>query len=72
VRLGAVPSFRWGDRPYRVRVCRQDRPTRCVTVRIVSFCRCPDGRVIDLSPWAFSKLAPTWRGTLPVSVEDLR
>lgn len=67
--LGAVPSFRWGDKPYRVRV--RYRGHR-VDVTVVSFCACPGDRIIDLSPWAFRKLAPTWRGTIQVSVQDLR
>lgn len=71
-KLGAVHSFRFGDRPYRVKVCRQEGEPACVTVTIVSYCGCPDGRVIDLSPYAFRRLAPLWRGLVPVTVEELR
>jgi hypothetical protein len=71
-KLGAVHSFRWGDRPYRVRVCRQVGPAACVTVTVVSYCGCPDGRAIDLSPYAFGKLAPLSRGLVAVTVEELR
>jgi hypothetical protein len=70
--LGAVHSFRWGDRPYRVRVCRQVGAAACVVVTVVSYCGCPDGRAIDLSPYAFGKLAPLSRGLVPVTVEELR
>ncbi len=67
--LGAVPSFRYGDRPYRVTVCRQDHRSTCTTVTVVSFCAC--GRfLIDLSPAAFSELAPLSRGTVPVTISD--
>jgi rare lipoprotein A (peptidoglycan hydrolase) len=33
----------------------------------VSYCACRD-KVIDLSPYAFRKLAPLWRGLVPVRV----
>ena len=69
--LGAVSSFRWGDRPYDVRVCRADARTRCTVVTVVSFCGCPDGRVIDLSPAAFRRLAPLSAGLVRVTVERL-
>lgn len=67
--LAAVPSFRYGDRPYRVTVCRQDDLSRCTTVRVVSFCGCGN-KIIDLSPAAFRELAPLSRGIVPVTVQD--
>jgi expansin (peptidoglycan-binding protein) len=67
---GAVPSWHYGDRPYPLRVCRGDR---CVTVIVRDFCACGDrhGRptVIDLSPAAFSELAPLSRGVISVRLE---
>jgi hypothetical protein len=65
VLLGAVRSFRWGDRPYRVRVVSG---SRSVVVTVVSFCACGGDRVIDLSPYAFSKLAPLSAGLVRVRV----
>ena len=69
--VGAVPSFRFGDRPYRVIVRRQDDPSRFVIVTIVSNCACGE-HVIDLSPAAFRKLAPQSVGEVAVSIEDIR
>jgi rare lipoprotein A (peptidoglycan hydrolase) len=60
-----VRSFRWGDRPYQVRVIAGERS---VTVTVVSFCACGGTTVIDLSPWAFSKLAPLSAGLVRVRV----
>ena len=64
----AVPSFTWGDKPYKVLVCRN--PGTCVTVTVRDHCQCFVGtkneRVIDLSPAAFAKLAPLSRGLLAV------
>lgn len=53
--VGAVHSFKYGDTPYRVRVTAPSG--RSVTVTVVSYCGCPGGRVIDLSPAAFVALA---------------
>lgn len=66
--LGAVPSFRYGDPPYRVVVHHGDRST---VVLVVSFCACPGARIIDLSPAAFSELAPMSLGVIPVTLEEL-
>lgn len=66
-KLGAVPSFRYGDPPYFVKVCRVNS-SACVVVRVVSFCGC-GVKVIDLSPAAFKRLAPLWRGVVRVTVE---
>jgi hypothetical protein len=68
-RLGAVPTFHFGDRRYLARACERlaDAGTRCVTVLVVSYCACRD-KVIDLSPDAFRQLAPLSRGIVPVRV----
>jgi rare lipoprotein A (peptidoglycan hydrolase) len=52
---GAVHSWHWGDQPYRVKVTAPSG--RSVTVTIRDYCGCPGGRLIDLSPEAFSQLA---------------
>jgi len=64
-----VGSWRWGDRPYRVNVCRVSTG-RCVTVWVRDFCRACKNQhgVIDLSPAAFKKLAPLYRGRINVVV----
>jgi Lytic transglycolase len=67
----AVPSWRFGDRPYDVRVCLQSDHRTCVDVEVRDFCGCPGDRIIDLSPRAFARLAPLWAGVVPVTVEDL-
>ena len=47
--------------------------SRCVTVTLSDFCSCYAGtdseRLIDLSPDAFSRLAPLSRGLVRVTVE---
>lgn len=74
---GAVPSWQFGDKPYVVRVCRDEPLTihACVNVTVRDFCACGDraGKqtVIDLSPAAFRRLAPLSTGVLPVIVEVL-
>lgn len=66
--LGAVASFSYGDRPYRVEVCNTDNG-RCTSVTIVSFCACGP-TLIDLSPAAFLALEPRGLhiGRIPVTV----
>ncbi len=66
----AVPGWRWGDTPYRVRVCANPTPISrglalaCVVVT-VSDCLCGrSDRLIDLSAMAFSRLAPLSAGLL--------
>lgn len=63
----AVPSFSWGDKPYRVIVYYKDRS---VTVTVRDHCGCyvgnADERVIDLSPAAFAELAPLSVGKITV------
>ena len=80
VMYAAVPRWRWGDKPFRLRVCRKDDPTRCVIVVARDSCgRCRKdilkpwtsrSLAIDLSPTAFSLLAPLGRGVLQVTIAD--
>lgn len=66
--VAAVPSWRWGDTPWRARVCRLDDRERCVTV-VVSDCLCGrSDRLIDLSDDAFRRLAPLSAGLVRVSL----
>jgi hypothetical protein len=73
-KLGAVPTFRFGDEPYDVVVVHRGRE---VVVTVVSFCACRDRHgiptVIDLSPAAIAELTPTWRrdGIIRVHVEGV-
>lgn len=77
----AVASFSYYAKPYTLRVCRKDQPTRCVTVVVRDECaglcrrdlRKPwtsQSRAIDLSPAAFYQLAPLGRGVLQVTIEE--
>jgi len=77
----AVASFSYYAKPYRVRVCRADQPHRCVTVTVrdecAGLCRrdlkqpwTSKSRAIDLSPAAFSQLAPLGRGVLAVTIAE--
>ena len=77
----AVASFSYYAKPYTLRVCRKDQPTRCVIVVVRDECaglcrrdlRKPwtsQSRAIDLSPAAFSQLAPLGRGVLQVTIAD--
>ena len=66
VLYAAVGTFRWGDKPYSIKVCRADDLTTRVAVTVTDYCgRCHQdlkrkwtrrSRNIDLSPQAFSKL----------------
>jgi hypothetical protein len=78
----AVASFSYYAKPYTLRVCRKDQPTRCVTVVVrdecAGLCRrdlkrpwTSQSRAIDLSPAAFSQLAPLGRGVLVVTIREL-
>lgn len=69
----AVGSWRWGDKPYDVRVCKRGNTRKCVTVTVRDFCRaCKNGfGLIDLSPAAFKKLAPLWRGRIHVVIRSI-
>ena len=76
VLYAAVGTFRWGDKPYGLKVCRADDRTRCVQVTVVDHCgRCKAdlkkpwtsrSRNIDLSPAAFSQLRGLHLGVLQV------
>ena len=80
VMYAAVPRWRWGAKPFRLRVCRKDDPTRCVIVVARDSCgRCrkdilkpwtSQSLAIDLSPTAFSQLAPLGRGVLQVNIRE--
>lgn len=62
----AGAALRTGDwRGRLVRVCSGDR---CVRVRLVDWCFCGSGRVIDLYRSAFSRLASPSRGVIRVTV----
>lgn len=73
VLYAAVGSWRWGDKPYDLRVCKRGNMDKCVTVRVRDFClACKNGfGVIDLSPAAFKKLAPLWRGRIHVVIRSI-
>jgi hypothetical protein len=81
IMYAAVPRWRWGDKPFRLRVCRKDDATRCVIVVARDSCgRCRKditkpwtsrSLAIDLSPTAFSQLAPLGRGVLAVTITEL-
>lgn len=65
----AMPRYRRGGPAQKVMACAG---SRCVTVPVVDFCQChvgtPDERLIDLSPAAFSRLAPLSVGLIEVSL----
>ena len=62
----AGPALRVGDwRGRTVTVCGSGS---CVTVKLIDWCACGSGRVIDLYSDAFSRLAPLSSGTLSVRV----
>lgn len=77
----AVGSWRWGDKPYRLRVCRADDQTRCTVVRVVDWCgRCAKdlrrvwtnkSRSIDISPHAMVDLAPLHHGVVRVIITEM-
>ena len=62
----AGPALRVGSwRGRTVTVCGSGN---CVNVKLIDWCACGSGRVIDLYSDAFSRLAPTSAGTLSVRV----
>lgn len=69
----AVGTFKnFHDKPYQVDVCRVDTGA-CVRVVVRDYCEAcakakTGGRVIDLSPYAFRRLAPLGRGVIRVIV----
>jgi expansin (peptidoglycan-binding protein) len=66
----AVPEFKWGDKPYKVKVCRVKYPDRCVVV-VVRDCLCSKKtrNMIDLSPAAFMRLSTLATGRVLVTME---
>lgn len=76
----AVGTFRFGDKPYGLKVCRADDRTTCVQVTVVDHCgRCKAdlkkpwhsrSRNIDLSPAAFSRLRGLQFGVLQVILTE--
>lgn len=74
VMYAAVGSWKWGDKPYDVRVCKRGNQDKCVVVTVRDFCKaCKNGfGLIDLSPAAFKKLAPLWRGRIHVVIRAVR
>ena len=77
----AIGAFRWGDDPFPIRVCRADKPERCVIVIVIDHCaRCKQdlkrkwrkrSRSIDLSPRAFSALRGLHLGVIEVIIEEI-
>jgi rare lipoprotein A (peptidoglycan hydrolase) len=63
----AVHSYRFGDPRYSVEVCRADNDEVCVTVTVRDHMANRE-RVVDLSPAAFSRLAPLSQGVVQVTV----
>ena len=82
INYAAIAGWRWGDKPYMLRVCRQDDKTRCVIVTVVDWCgRCTrdagrewnkNSRILDLSPAAFTKLESLGRGLVRVSIQAIQ
>lgn len=79
----AVASFSYYAKPYKIRVCRADQPTRCVVVLVRDECAggcrrdlkkpwTSKSRAVDLSPAAFSHLAPLGRGVLAVTITEVK
>ena len=78
----AVGTFRWGDDPYPIKVCRADDRSRCVIVIVADYCgRCHKdlkrnwtkrSRSIDLSPHAFASLRSLHLGVVRVIIEEIQ
>lgn len=62
----AGPALRVGT--WRGRAVQVEAGGRRVLVRLVDWCACPNGRLLDLYSDAFSRLAPLSRGLVKVSV----
>jgi hypothetical protein len=86
VMYAAVATFRFGDTPYWVRVCRVGT-TKCVTVLVRDYCHgafkalkalkagkwsATNRRAIDLSPAAFIQLAPMHLGVVKVIITEIK
>ena len=82
INYAAVAGWRWGQKPYMLRVCRQDDKTKCVVVTVVDWCgRCnkdarrvwtKNSRILDLSPAAFTKLAALGAGLVRVTIHAIQ
>lgn len=69
--VGAVSSFTWGDKRYRVKVCEIDNRIpgkHCTYVTVVSFCACRDKKGIDLSVPAMRELHGISLGRIKVTI----
>ena len=76
----AVGTWKWGDKPYKVRVCVRGGTT-CVIAVVRDYChgawvalRRPwtsKSRVIDLSPALFRQLAPLSHGVVDVEITEI-
>jgi hypothetical protein len=62
----AGAALRVGD--WRGRVVTVCTSSRCVTVKLIDWCACGDGRVIDLYGDAFRRLSPLSEGVIRVAV----
>jgi hypothetical protein len=62
----AGPKLRVGN--WRGRVVQVCGNGSCVTVKLIDWCACGGGRVIDLYSDAFRRLAPLSKGTVKVTV----
>ena len=78
----AVGTWKYHDKPYKVKVCLRDKPNKCVVVIVRDYCHAAwqringkgrenNTRVIDLSPKAFLTLAPLSRGVLHVIIREV-
>lgn len=58
----------------RVTVCTPDcgHPRASVVVRLIDFCQCPGGRLLDLYAGVYAQLGPLSTGLLDVEVEVAR
>jgi rare lipoprotein A (peptidoglycan hydrolase) len=82
INYAASAGWRWGQKPYMLRVCRVDNKSRCVIVTVVDWCgRCQkdagrkwnrNSRILDLSPAAFTKLEILGRGLVRVSIQAIQ
>ena len=77
----AVGTFRWGDNPYAIKICRKDQPATCVIAIVTDYCgRCAKdlkrpwnkrSRSVDLSPAAFAALRGLKFGVVQVIITEL-
>lgn len=82
INYAATSDWRWGQKPYMLRVCRQDDQSKCVVVTVVDWCgRCQkdagrkwtkNSRILDLSPAAFTKLEALGRGLVRVTIQAIQ